>query len=139
MLDQARARKVMAMRAAGRFPKRAGKEFVRNLIGALVVYAPIAAFLTLWPVAPLGGVLIFGGIFVLAVAALITVVVSVGGDTEAHDSGHGRSSGDSGYGIYPGSGEGGWHGRGGPHHGAADRGGGHGGGDGGAGDGGGGF
>jgi hypothetical protein len=83
------AGKVMAMRAAGRFPKRAGKEFVRNLIGALVVYAPIAAFLTLWPVAPLGGVLIFGGIFVPAVAAIITVLgVWVGRDTEAHDSGY---------------------------------------------------
>lgn len=81
----------MAMRGAGRFPKRAGREFVRNLIGALVVYAPIAAFLALWPIAPLGGVLIVGGILVLAVAALITVVVSVGGDTEAHDGGYGRS------------------------------------------------
>ncbi len=38
------------------FPQ-AGKEFVRNLIGALVVYVPIAAFLALWPVAPVGGVL----------------------------------------------------------------------------------
>jgi hypothetical protein len=125
------ARKVMAMRAASRFPKRAGKEFVRNLIGALVVYAPIAAFLVLWPIAPLGGVLIFGGIFVPAVAALITVVVSAGGDPEAHDSGYDRSWGDSGYHYrdYPGSGEGGWY----------DGGGHPGGGDGGAGDGGGGF
>jgi hypothetical protein len=117
----------MAMRAAGRSPKRAGKEFVRNLIGALVVYVPIAAFLTLWPVAPLGGVLIFGGVLVPAIAALITVlVVSVGGDAEAHDGGYDRSWGPSGH---PGSVEGGWYDGGGRHHG---------GGDGGAGDGGGG-
>ena len=28
------------MRATERFPRRAGKEFVRNLVGALVVYTP---------------------------------------------------------------------------------------------------
>jgi hypothetical protein len=123
----------MAMRGAGRFPKRAGKEFVRNLIGAFVVYAPVAAFLTLWPVAPLGGVLIFGGIFLPAVAALITVAgVWAGRDTEAHDGDYDRLWGDGGYHYrdYPGSGEGGWYDGGGHHHGA---------GDGGAGDGGGGF
>ncbi len=117
------ARKVTAMRGPGRFPKPARKEFVRNLMGALVVYVPVAALLALWPVAPLGGVLIFGVIFVPAVAALITVVgVWLGGDTEAHDGGYGRSWADSGYhhSDHPGIGEGG-----------------HGGGDGGAGEGGG--
>jgi hypothetical protein len=123
MPDQDTARKVIAMRGAGRFPKRAGKEFVRNLIWALVVYMPIAAFLTLWPIAPLGGVLIFGGIFVVAVAALITVVVVwVGGDTTAHGGGDGLSWGDGGYDprdTHPefpagdGQGHGGWDGGGG--------------------------
>ena len=109
----------MAMRAAGRFPKRAGKAFVRNLFWALVVYAPVAAFLTLWPVTPLGGVLIFGAIFLPAVAALITVAgVWAGRNTEAHDSGYH-------YGGYPGSGEGGWYGDGDHHHGGGDGGGGH--------------
>jgi len=122
----------MDMRAAEGFPRRAGKEFVRNLIGALVVFAPIAAFLTLWPIAPLGGVLIFGGIILPAVAALITVVkVWADGDAEAHDDGgYSRSWADSGYHYrdYPGNGEGGW------YDGSS-----HGGGDGSAGDGGGGF
>lgn len=76
------------MRATGRFPRRAGKEFVRNLVGALVVYTPIAALLILWPVAPLGGILIFGGIFLPVVAALITVVGTwAGRNAEAHDGG----------------------------------------------------
>jgi len=61
----------MAVRGAARFPKRAGKQFVRNLIGVLIAYVPIAAiFLALWPVAPLGGLLIFGGVSVPVGAAV---------------------------------------------------------------------
>jgi hypothetical protein len=92
----------MAMRAV-RFPKRAGREFVRNLIWGLMAYAPIAAVLTLAAGTPLGGVLIFGGVVVPAMAALITVLVVWGGeaDDEAHDSGYGRW-GDSGYYHHPG-------------------------------------
>jgi hypothetical protein len=70
----------MAMREAVSFPKRAGKEFAKNAIGLLVVFAPIAAILTLAAGTPLGGVLIFGAIGVPAMAALLTVLsVGVGG------------------------------------------------------------
>jgi hypothetical protein len=113
---------VMSMGGAGRFPKRAGRELVRNLIWGPVAYAPVAATLTLFAAAPLGGVLIFGGVVVPAMAALITVLVVWGGEAgnEAHDSGYYHHPGGYDYGICLGGGEGG-----------------HGGGDGGGGDGGG--
>jgi hypothetical protein len=75
-------KEVMAVRM-GRFPQRAAKEFARNLSWLLVSYALIAAILTLSAVAPLGGVLLFGGVFVLVMAAVITVLVLWGGDDEA--------------------------------------------------------
>jgi hypothetical protein len=75
-------KEVMSVRM-GRFPRRTRKEFVRNLIWLLVVYAPVAAFLALWPVAPLRGVLLFGGVFVPVTAVIITVLALWGGDDEA--------------------------------------------------------
>ena len=88
--------------------KRAGKEFVRSLIWVLVPYASLAAILVFGANTPLGGVLIFGGIFVPVTAAFVTVVVLPRGD--------GRTWGESGYHsggtYYPGSldggGGGGW-------------------------------
>jgi hypothetical protein len=71
--------------------------------------------------------LIFGGIFVPAVAALITVAgIWAGRDTEAHDGGYDRPWGEGGYPYkdYPGSGEGGGHHGGGEEGGAGDGGGG---------------
>jgi hypothetical protein len=124
----------MAMRETVHLRKRVGKEFVRNLIGLLVAYAPIAAILSLAAGVPLGGALIFGVVGVPAVAALLTVLsVGIGGVGEPYprtsrpydyDPGSDpvlRSGG--GYGA-----SGGWHDHGGP--GGGDGGGG-GGGDGG--------
>jgi hypothetical protein len=107
----------MAMRGAVRLPKRAGKEFVRNTIELLVAYVPIAAILAYAAGVPLGGVVIFGGIFVPAVAALITVVaVWVGGPgdyqpreshSNYHPGGDGGYWGDGGGGFFGGDGDGG--------------------------------
>ena len=67
----------MATRAR-RSRKRAGKEFVRSLIWVLVAYASLAAILVFGANTPMGGVLIFGGIFVPVTAAFVTVVVLSG-------------------------------------------------------------
>lgn len=60
---------------AGRSRKRAGKEFVRNLIWMPVAYAPLAAILAFGANTPLRGALVFGGISVPVTAAFVTVVV----------------------------------------------------------------
>jgi uncharacterized membrane protein YgcG len=83
-------KEAMAMRAR-RSRKRAGKEFVRNLIWVLVAYAPLAAILAFGANTPVRGVLIFGGIFVPVTAAFVTVVVL------RADAGDGRTWGESGY------------------------------------------
>ena len=83
---------------ARRSRKRAGKEFVRSLIWVLVAYASLAAILVFGANTPLGGVLIFGGIFVPVTAAFITVVVlwADAGD-EVLLRGDGRTWGESGH------------------------------------------
>src|SRR3712207_9349984 len=82
---------------ARRSRKRAGKEFVRSLIWVLVAYASLAAILVFGANTPLGGVLIFGGIFVPVTAAFVTVVVlwADAGD-EVVLRGDGRTRGESG-------------------------------------------
>jgi hypothetical protein len=124
----------MAMRGTVHLRRRAGSEFVRNLIGLLVAYAPIAAILTFAAGVPLGGVLMVGVIGVPALAALLTVLsVGVGGGdphlggsrpydydpgsdpTLRSGAGYGASGGSHNY-----SGHGGGHGG----HGGADGGGG---------------
>jgi hypothetical protein len=106
----------MATRAV-HFAKRASKEFVRNLIWFFVAYVPLAVILTFWAGVPLGGVLVFGGVFVPAVAALITVaVVWVGGPgdyqpreshSDYHPGGGGGYWSDGGGGFFGGDGGGG--------------------------------
>jgi uncharacterized membrane protein YgcG len=114
-------KEAMAMRAR-RSRKRAGKEFVRSLIWVLMAYASLAAILVFGANTPLGGVLIFGGIFVPVTAAFVTVLVlrANAGD-EVLLRGDGRTWGESGHhsggtylpgfldgGTGDGSGGGGW-------------------------------
>jgi hypothetical protein len=82
----------------------------------LVAYVPIAAILAFAAGVPLGGVVIFGGIFLPTVAALITVVVWVGGPgdyqpRESHPDYHPGSGGgywgNGGGGFFGGDGGGG--------------------------------
>ena len=85
----------MDMREAVSFSKQAGKEFMKNAIGLLVAYVPLAAILTLAGI-PLGGVLIFGAIAVPAMSALLTgLTVGFGGGDPHPDS--------RPYDYYPGS------------------------------------
>ena len=100
----------MAMREAGRFAKRPGKEFVQNLIWFFVAYVPLAAILTVFAGVPLGGVLVFGGVFVPAVAALFTVLVVWGGgpgDFQPRDSHPDYHPGSAHHGFFDGGGYGG--------------------------------
>jgi hypothetical protein len=100
---------------AGRSRKRAGEEFVMNLIRVLLAYAPLAAILAFGANTPLRGVLIFGGIFVPVTAAFVTgVVLWAAARDEVFLRGDGRTWGESGYhsggAYYPGflDGGGGW-------------------------------
>jgi uncharacterized membrane protein YgcG len=111
----------MAMRD-GRFAKRAGREFVKNLIWFLVAFVPLAIILIVLAGVPLREVLVFGGVFVPVMAAVLTVtIVWAGGAGDYHPRG-------SRPGIYTGGGEGGhggWYDCG--SHGGGDFGGGGGG------------
>ena len=57
-----------------RLRQRAAREFARYLMWFLVAYAPIAAILAFAAGVPLGGLLVFGAIFVPVMSALLTVV-----------------------------------------------------------------
>jgi hypothetical protein len=124
----------MTMRG-GRFPRRAGREFARNLMWLLAVFGLLAAVSVLVAGVPPLGALAFVGFFVPVVAGIVTVLAHWGRAEEER-----LYTGGEG-GRYTGS-EGGYH-PGGVYHAGyyGDGGGGdHGGGDfGGGGDGGGGF
>jgi hypothetical protein len=63
----------MAMHGAGHLLKRAGREFVRNLIWMLVVFGALGAILVFATQLPLLGVAAYVGISVSAMAAIVTV------------------------------------------------------------------
>jgi hypothetical protein len=77
------------MRAAGHLLKRAGREFVRNLMWMLAVFGALGVILVFATHLPLVGVATFVGIFASVMAVIATVVVLWSG---AHDetfvSGH---------------------------------------------------
>jgi hypothetical protein len=101
----------MVMWGAGRFAKRAGKEFVRNLIWFFVAYAPLAAILTVFAGVPLRGVLVFGGVFVPVLAVVFTaLIVWVGGpgDYQPRDSHPDYHPGGAHPGFFDGGGYGGY-------------------------------
>ncbi len=78
--------------------KRAGREFVRNLMWMLVAFAPLAAILIFATTITLLGALPFFGIFVCAVAAIITVLTLwSGASDETLLRGNHVTSEDSGY------------------------------------------
>ncbi len=70
--------------------KRAGKEFVRNLSWMLAAFGPLAAILIFATSITLLGALPLIGIFVCAVALIITVLVLWSGahDETKHSVGH---------------------------------------------------
>ena len=82
----------------GHLLKRAGREFVRNLIWMLVAFGPLAAILIFATSLTLLGALPFVGIFVSVLAAIITVLTLWSG---AHDetrlSGNRGTGYESGY------------------------------------------
>jgi hypothetical protein len=109
------------MRSSGHLLRRAGREFLRNLIWCLVGFAPLGAILVAWTDSSLSEVLALGGIFATVLAALITApVVWSGAHDEPRLGGHdypgspaghggewGGGWGDGGYGGDGGAGGGG--------------------------------
>jgi hypothetical protein len=63
----------MAVRGAGHLLKRAGREFVRNLMWMLAVFGAMGAVLVFATQLPLLGVAAFVGISVSVMAAIVTV------------------------------------------------------------------
>ena len=84
----------------GRFPRRAGREFARNLMWLLAVFGLLAAVSVLVAGVPPLGALAFVGFFVPVVAGVVTVVAPWGG------GGGGRVDTGGGGGRYTGSGGG---------------------------------
>jgi hypothetical protein len=98
-------KEAMAMRSSGHLLKRAGREFMRNLLWMAVVFGSLAAILAAATDLSLVEVMAFVGVCVAVMAAIVTVVVLWSG---AH--GETRLGGHD----YPGSP---------PDHGGDDRGG----------------
>jgi len=87
-------KEAMTMRP-GHLPKRAGREFVKNLIWMLVVFGVLGVILSAATDLPLVGVLVFVGAPVTVMAAIMTVVVLwsrahdealLGGDHDSSES-----------------------------------------------------
>ncbi len=68
-------KEAMAMRSSGHLLRRAGREFVRNLIWMGVVSGLLAAVLAAATDLSLVGTMAFVGVCVAVVAAVVTVVV----------------------------------------------------------------
>jgi hypothetical protein len=65
----------MAMRSSGHLLKRASREFVRNLIWMAVVFGVLGAILAAATDLSLVGVMVFVGVCVALMAAIVTVIV----------------------------------------------------------------
>jgi uncharacterized membrane protein YgcG len=94
----------------GSLLKRAGKEFLRTLTWFFVAYAPLAAILTVFAGVPLREVLVFGGVFVPVLAAVITALIAWGGgpgDFQPRDSHLDHHPGSAHRGFFDGGGYGG--------------------------------
>jgi hypothetical protein len=68
-------KEAMAMRSSGHLLRRAGREFVRNLIWMGVVFGLLAAVLAAATDLSLVGTMAFVGVCVAVVAVVVTVVV----------------------------------------------------------------
>jgi hypothetical protein len=68
-------KEAMAMRSSGHLLRRAGREFVKNLLWMGVVFGLLAAVLVVATNLPLVGTMAFVGVFVAVAAAVVTVVV----------------------------------------------------------------
>ena len=96
------------MRKTVQLLKRAGREFVRNLLWMVVVFGPLAAILTAVTDLSLVGTMAFVGVCVAVMAAIVSVVVLwSGANDETHLSRFNHPGLPS-----DGSGLGGWHGGG---------------------------
>jgi hypothetical protein len=76
------AKEAMSMRSSGHLLRRAGREFVRNLIWMALVFGSLAAILAAVTDLSLVGVMAFVGVCVAIMAAIVTVGVLWSG---AHD------------------------------------------------------
>ncbi len=70
------------MRSSGHLLKRAGREFVRNLLWMGVVFGSLAAILVSATDLPLVGTMVFAGVLVAVLAAILTVDVLWSGAPE---------------------------------------------------------
>jgi hypothetical protein len=68
-------KEAMTMRSSGHLLKRAGREFLRNLIWMAVVFGSLAAILVAATDLPLVGTMVFVGVSVAVLAAIVTVGV----------------------------------------------------------------
>jgi hypothetical protein len=95
------------MRSSGHLLKRAGREFVRNLIWMAVVFGLLATILVAATDLPLVGVLAFVGVCVAVMAAIMTVVVlGSGAHDESRLGGHDYSGSPPNSGEWPAGGVG---------------------------------
>jgi hypothetical protein len=70
-------KEAMAMRSSGHLLRRAGREFVKNLLWMGVVFGLLAAVLVVATNLPLVGTMAFVGVCVAVAAAVVTVVVVI--------------------------------------------------------------
>jgi hypothetical protein len=92
-------KEAMTMRSSEHLLKRAGREFVRNLLWMGVVFGSLAAILVAATNLPLVGTMVFVGVSVAVLAAILTVDVLWSG---AHDETllRGHHPGPIGPGLY---------------------------------------
>lgn len=62
------------MTRGGPLPKRAGREFARNLAWILAIFGPLAVLLFFAAGTPLVGLLVFAGVCALPLAAIVTLL-----------------------------------------------------------------
>jgi hypothetical protein len=88
-------KEAMAMRSSGHLLRRAGREFVKNLLWLGVVLGLLAAILVAATDLPLAGVIFFVGVFAAVMAAIVTVVVIWSGAYDERTRLGGHDSPDS--------------------------------------------
>ena len=97
------------MRSSGHLLRRAGREFVKNLLWMGVVFGLLAAVLVVATNLPLVGTMVFVGVSVAVLAAIVTVgALWSGAPDEWSTGGHDYPGSHPGGGYWPGGGDGGW-------------------------------
>jgi hypothetical protein len=97
------------MSSSGHLMKRAGTEFAKNVIWMGVVFGSLAAILVAATNLPLVGTMVFVGVSVAVLAAIVTVgALWSGAPDEWSTGGHDYPGSHPGGGYWPGGGDGGW-------------------------------